>query len=217
MSRLSEPTSQQSNNPIQRYLEWHGSMGQPKHWNGNETELSKIPFSFLLIGVKASITGWNGATDSRIWSNYFTSGNDIVTIRDGKGELVKGIWNEIKSDLPPDAHYTSNLFVLLLDGTQAVFSIKKSTLGAWMDFMNENKLDLDKSVVTISNFIEKKKGATKYRVPVFTAKEGLDSELDEKADVYASLLDEYLGLVPEKVYVEEVVADFDEVPDGLPF
>lgn len=225
MSYLDTQTTT-TKSPIERYFEWNGSLGQPKFWNGSENELIKLPFNMILLGTRASVTGFDSDSNSRVYSNFINNtSTDELYVRNSNGIIAQGLWNDVKGTIGEKGKFSQNLFFVFTDASGenklGMFTIKGSAMGAWIDFVKEDRNSLYTNVISLASVLDKKKGATKYKVPVFSVGTVVSDAQVQVAKEFAQVLNEYLSPtetvqeVTETAGVSLSVDDLDE--DDLPF
>jgi hypothetical protein len=132
-----------------------------------------VPFEFIMLDQLGTIKGWSDADNSGYWSNEVKrSGTDEVTVRTSKGVKATGLWKDIKSD--PNvagAKFNASVYIAHVSGDGLVISniaFSGAALNAWIEFIQANKgVARGNSKVMLSGFSDAKKGAVKYKVPVF--------------------------------------------------
>lgn len=140
-------------------------------------------------------------------------------------DLAKGLYSEIKDKVKSSgAHYFKSIYVMLSDGTMANLQMKGAVVQEWGEFTKKTRNRLPDEWVEISSFEERKKGATKYNVPIFKFKQSLTEDESKKADEVFDILEEYLRSYlkqdPEKVDdIETIDAEVvnPEPTNDLPF
>lgn len=170
-----------------------------------------LPMSFVVLDQLATVKGWSDNDQSGYWSNEVKSaGQDILNIRTSKGPKASGIWKDIKND-PSVAGAKFNASVYIAAAGREGLEIQNiafsgASLNAWIEFVNANKgVTRGKNKVVITGFLDAKKGAVKYQVPVFEAVEITDAELAEATELDEELQD-HLNSYFENRRSEEIVA-----------
>lgn len=152
-----------------------------------------VPLSFVVLDQLGTVKGWSDADQSGYWSNEVkSSGNDALTVRTSKGVQETGIWKEIKnSPHLAGAKFNASVYIAHKSGKGLVISnisFSGAALNAWIEFVNANKGAVrGQNKVVLSGFSDAKKGAVKYKVPVFEVEDITEEELTE-----ATKLDEEL-------------------------
>ena len=152
-----------------------------------------LPLSFVVLDQLAAVRGWSDSDQSGYWSNEVKSvGKDAITIRTKNGVKATGIWKDIKNEPGVSGSKFNAVVYVAAPGREGLeiqnISFSGASLNAWIEFVNANKGVLSgKNKVSITGFLDAKKGAVKYQVPVFEAVEITDEELAQ-----ATSLDEEL-------------------------
>lgn len=167
--------------PVKAYLEFKGGKGQVTYFDksagseGERVTLDKL--DFIVLDIKASVSGYNEKTSSGVSSNLIDPLDGgvvefvIKSKEDGKyGEVLRGLWKDIKAEADAiGGKYTTNIFALadLGSGLEIVnLQLNGSSLSPWITFAEDN--DVYNGVITISKgqLCKRNKGAT---VPVTKA------------------------------------------------
>lgn len=238
MSR-SNPTTDNPN-PSTRWMSWSGSEGTLSYFDKAAKEEVSIgsDFTFLLLDVLNSVTGWHEPSESRIYSNEIRdTRTDTFAVKSFKGgELLQGLYKDIRDRVSSiGGKFNSNLYVAYKDGDElkiGTISFSGAALGVWMDFSKENRSDLYKKAIRINGFTDGKKGAVKFRTPKFFLVD-TTPETDEKAQTLDKVLQEYMkdylakprsvaqnvedhsGFDPEPPAPEDI--DWESEADQVPF
>ena len=187
-------------NPSTRWWEWNGQHGHLSFWDkdAQKRQVEPLPFGFLLLDELATVTGWDDASDSRIYCNEVrdTTRDPLVVKSFTGGTLYEGLY--AKKDVEATGgHFTTSLYVAYKqDDTYRLGNLKlnRSSLSAWVDFKRETQKakssDLYTRAVVITGYSEGQKGSVKYRKPVFTltditsAAESAALDLDRQLQAY---------------------------------
>lgn len=205
MSR-SEPVNR-SINPATRFFEWAGgSDGGFLRYYDKESKQKvdvPVPFTFLVLDELSVIKGWNDASESGITSNEVRNiTRDELRVRAFKGgNIATGLYSDIKNRAKAaGGHFQVSIYIAFKgeNGELEIGNIglKGSGFRKWIDFRSEvgNSAVYDQAVV-VNGYEDDKKGATRFRTPVFVLKECSDAtkteaeELDKQLQTY---LKEYL-------------------------
>lgn len=196
-------------NPSTRWFEWAGGKdGGFVRWYDKEAKANEpvtLPFAFLLLDELNTVKGWNDASESAIYANeVHVLQRDVLTVKAFKGgDLVSGLYADIRDRVRAfGGHYCVSIYIAYKDGGELKIgnlSLKGAAAGAWLEFKKAAPQKEDSNgkkvrayyvdAIKISGFDERKKGATIYRVPVFSlvpttpetnaAAAALDAELQE--------------------------------------
>ena len=214
MSRSTQKTAKSDRipNPVKLFISFSGERGTFEYWNGESTQqLDEI--SFVVLDTRGSVTGWSDENNCRIFSNYFKTTKEPVTLKAGSKDSVKelfsGTYHGDKMTIESlGGKYQCNIFAMLLgeegDVTPAGLQFNASSLGAWSEFTKTMKFgDVYNHVFTATKSNPIKKGKVVFHVPVFTTSE-VPSEIETMATEFdAAYLNPYLNQSSKKE--EEVV------------
>lgn len=227
-------------NPSTRWFEWAGgSDGGFLRWYNKETKESvkvPLPFTFLLLDELSTVKGWHDASDSGIYANEVKDmRQEVLVVRcfDG-GEIASGLYSNIKDRVKASGgHYCASLYIAYKDGEELKLGnlmLKGAAAGAWMSFKKENK-GVYTDAVVIREAKQEKKGATVYKVPVFSLKKTTE-ETNTRATALDKELQKFLAdyLKRPKAEAAQPVAEeevepkpkdparhFDDMTDDIPF
>lgn len=223
MSR-SNPT--QTNSPITRKFEWNGQVGNIKYYDKQlkENVQVELPFLFIVLDDKHTITGFSDSAGSGIWSNNISDFSEELTVRTKNGVIAKGQYTEIREKVKMmGGRYASATFIAYKDAGElkiGVLELKGAAVNSWIDFKKDN--NVNEIAVNITSAVEGKKGSIRYFTPLFTANR-ISDETDEKAIELDKELQSFFinnnnksGDVVEKVTTLED-AFGDDSDDDLPF
>lgn len=222
MSRSRPNMNGGSNNPAERWFQWKGSEGEFQWYNKEKKKNVSVdfPFTFLLLDQLSTVKGWHDSSNSAIYANEVRNMNEeemVVKSFKRKTELARGLYPNIKQKVKAEGgRFNASLYVAFKneDGELALGNVmlQGGALSAWMDLTEEAGDDIYSKAVVVKKASKlKKKGAVKYKDPVFSlvdVSEETDqaaTELDIKLQEY---LDEYLQ-TEGRVYVQEDSQDVD--------
>lgn len=215
-------------NPATKFIEWKSDKKCFEFYDKqNEQKVDiPLPFQFLVLDELHAVKGWDDAKQSGIFSNEVKFiGKEPLNVRSFKGgDIIKGLYSEIKDKVKASgAHYVKSVYIMLPDGTMANVQMKGAVVQEWWEFCNKKRRRLTDEWVSVESSEERKKGATKYNVPIFKFKQSLTEDESKQADAVFDELESYLKsylslpLQPENdietIYAEEVKPE----PDDLPF
>lgn len=189
------------------------------------------PFEFIVLDQLSTVKGWSEEQDTGMWSNEVKrTGEQPLNVRTKNGVLASGLWKDIKEKVKADKGYFTAVVYLAAKGrdgleTQALL-LKASALNAWVEFTKKTSLKTHK--VVLSDWADAKKGSVSYKVPVFTAVEMNETELEEAKNLARELKtyhEGYFSYNPDKhnedtVQKDTVIEDIDDEPinlDDIPF
>jgi len=204
------PTS----NPATRFLQWKSNEKSFEYYCKEKQEKIKVelPLKFLVLDEMHTISGWNDATSSGIYSNEvkFIS-KEIMTVKPYKGnEIAKGLYKDIKEKVKSaGGHYVKSIYIMLEDGTLANLQLKGSSVQAWGEFTQKTRSRLADEWVEVKTAKDGKKGAVKFSIPEFTFLRSVTEEEGQQADEVFDTLEAYLKtyLAKAEPTLEEVVSE----------
>ena len=220
--------SEHTQSPVEFKLEWvgHEEGGYFKTWDKEQKceVLAKLPLRFAYLDCTKAIGGFLENVSRSPYSNEVrntqTEPFNIRYYKDGNQHPVAtGLWADIKGDVPKGTKFVNVIYATLLtkcDVADAGTLVKLPFLGsagsAWIDLQIK-----DGESFEVSGFVDKKKGRTNYRAPVF-ARIDITEEEGETADKHDELVQEYLNSVLDSSKTEAAsveVASGAEVPDSV--
>ena len=177
MSR-SRPTSG-SANPAVRTLEWKGGAGHWRYWDkAASAVVTQDAIRFAVLDELSSISGFAESYGNSGYSNevHSTKREPLeVKVFTGKGQtktVATGLYDDIKGDIPAGLKYTKVIYALDLDTKETVrLLLTGAALSAWIDSEIDKRGGIVQDGVT-----EGKKGAVKYKMPVFREAEMEDGD-----------------------------------------
>lgn len=205
-------------NPSKRFLEWKSNEKAFSYFDKEKKENVKVelPFKFLVLDQLHTVSGWNDATSSGIYSNEvkFIS-KQVMTVKPFKGnEIAKGLYADIKEKVKnAGGHYVKSIYIMLEDGTLANIQLKGSAVQQWGEFTNKSLSRLPEEWVVVDKAIDGKKGAVKYTTPGFTFGGSLSDKEAAQADLVFDELETYLKayLIKEEAPVEVEDLETDDL------
>lgn len=235
-SNRAKAFSQPLSNPAKRFLEWKSNDKTFGYYDKEIAESMKgksaeeikeaanvriqLPFKFLVLDQLHTVSGWNDATSSGIYSNEvkFIS-KQVMTVKPFKGnEIAKGLYADIKEKVKnAGGHYVKSIYIMLEDGTLANIQLKGSAVQQWGEFTNKSLSRLPEEWVVVDKAVEGKKGAVKFTTPGFKFDGSLNDAQAAQADAVFDELETYLKayLIKEEAPVE--VEDLNQEVDDLDF
>ena len=217
-SAFSAPQS----NPSTKFLQWKSNEKGFEFYN-KETQQKvsvPLPFKFLVLDEMHTVSGWNDASSSGIFSNEvkFIS-KEVMTVKPFKGnEIAKGLYKDIKEKIvAAGGHYVKSIYIMLEDGSLANLQLKGSAVQKWGEFTQKTRNRLPDEWVQVTKAIEGKKGAVKFFTPDFSFERSISDAEAVQADEAFNILETYLKayLVKAEPIVEETPQDDPE--DDLEF
>lgn len=177
-------------NPSTRWFEWAGGGDQGYVvWYDKEAKVDvkvPAPFTFLLLDELSTVKGWHEASESSIYANEVRDlRSDALVVKSFKGgELASGLYTTIRdSIIAKGGHYHGSVYIAYKDGETlrlGNLGLKGAALSAWMEFKKASPSKKDANgkavrayfvdAVTITGYVDGKKGGTKFRTPTFALK-----------------------------------------------
>jgi len=202
-------------NPAKKFISYRG--GEFSYYDKGKSESVKVqlPITFTVIDELATVKGWSDEHGGGIVSNevhkVWQDELDIgVFKKDGdkrkRISLFKGMYSPNKEMLKSlGCKYTSSVYAEM-DGELVNFQFQGAALGSWIG-TNQS------GTFTVSESEDKKKGAVKYKVPVF---EQTDQSQDQEVVIKLSQdLALYLSDYMEKEDVKEDTKEDTKEEDGV--
>ena len=200
-------------NPATKFLSWKSNDKQFSYYDKETKEniLVPLPLKFLVLDEMHSISGWNDATQSGIYSNEvkFIS-KETMTVKPFKGnEIAKGLYKDIKEKVKSaGGHYVKSIYIMLEDGTLANLQLKGSAVQKWGEFTAKGKQRLVDEWVVVDKAVDGKKGAVKFTTPDFRFLQSITDAESELADECFNTLEAYMNTYLSKA--EPITIDEEE-------
>jgi len=200
-------------NPATKFLSWKSNDKQFSYYDKETKEnvLVPLPLKFLVLDEMHSISGWNDATQSGIYSNEvkFIS-KETMTVKPFKGnEIAKGLYKDIKEKVKSaGGHYVKSIYIMLEDGTLANLQLKGSAVQKWGEFTAKGKQRLVDEWVVVDKAVDGKKGAVKFTTPDFRFLQSITDAESELADDCFNTLEAYMSTYLSKA--EPIAIDEEE-------
>ena len=209
-------------NPSTKFLDWKSNDKCFEYYDKEKQEKVSVPlpFKFLVLDEMHTVSGWNDASSSGIFSNEvkFIS-KEVMTVKPFKGnEIAKGLYKDIKEKIvAAGGHYVKSIYIMLEDGSLANLQLKGSAVQKWGEFTQKTRNRLPDEWVQVTKAIEGKKGAVKFFTPDFSFERSISDAEAVQADEAFNILETYLKayLVKAEPIVEEIPQDDPE--DDLEF
>ena len=209
-------------NPSTKFLDWKSNDKCFEYYDKEKQEKVSVPlpFKFLVLDEMHTVSGWNDASSSGIFSNEvkFIS-KEVMTVKPFKGnEIAKGLYKDIKEKIvSAGGHYVKSIYIMLEDGSLANLQLKGSAVQKWGEFTQKTRNRLPDEWVQVTKAIEGKKGAVKFFTPDFSFERSISDAEAVQADEAFNVLETYLKayLVKAEPIVEEIPQDDPE--DDLEF
>jgi len=199
--------------PVKKYLSWSSNDKCFKYYDKEQAKdvLVNIPLTFVHLDELATIKGWDEKSESGIYSNEVRSTRlEELNVRSFKGgELIKGIYQDIKLRVQGAGGVFHTSIYVYLNGEVVNLSFKGAALMGWSDFAKENRKAFGGNTIEILTAADGKKGAVKFSTPVFTLGKPIGLTENEKAEDAYSALKSYLDAkkVQPELPVEAIVAE----------
>lgn len=194
-------------NPSSRWFTWAGGgdQGFVEWYDKDAKQNVRVdgPFTFLLLDELSTVKGWHEASESGIYANEVRDlRSDALVVKSFKGgELASGLYTSIKDSIVArGGHYHASVYIAYKDGETLKLGnlgLKGAALSAWMEFKKAAPTKKDASgkntkayfvdAVTVTGFVDGKKGGTKFRTPIFALKEVSAATNDQAVALDAEL------------------------------
>ena len=220
-SNRKQAFAQPQSNPAKMFIEWKSNSKCFEYYDKEKKEKVQIqlPFKFLVLDELHTVSGWNDASGSGIYSNevkYISK--EVMTVKPFKGnEIAKGLYKDIKDKIvAAGGHYVKSIYVMLEDGTLANLQLKGSAVQQWGVFTQKSRSRLTDEWIEVKDTVDGKKGAVKFSMPNFGFKASLSESEAEMADEVFNVLEAYLTtyLKAAEPEINEIEV---EVEDDLDF
>lgn len=172
MSRRTLSVTEGTKNPATKFLEWKSNEKAFSYWDKEKEEevLLKLPLKFQFLEDFHTVKGWHDDSESRIYSNEvkFISKEPLRVSSFKGGQIAEGIYKDIRSRVKDAGGvYYKSVYLVDEDGNIVNMQIKGSVVSAYTDFMDSESNKVESYWIEINEVENKKKGATKYSVPIF--------------------------------------------------
>ena len=204
--------------PVTKYVTW-SSNDKCFSYYDREQKVNvplKLPVKIIHFRDFASIKGFDDRSQSSIYSNEVTSvKNEPLVVRSFKGgELIKGLYADIKLKLKElGGKYNMSMYAMI-DGELVNISIGGAILQHWSDFSKDNRNKFLTNYINVNSALDLKKGSVKYSVPAFSLGDTIEPLASNNADVLDDQLLEYFKKRKQQSSEESSVieAHAEEVP-----
>lgn len=198
MSRSKQKTENTgSSNPCKYFIEWkNGSFSYYDKVQEKTIDLGH-KITFMVLDSLSTIKGWDDKSTSSIYSNEVRNTvKDVLNVKSFKGgDLVSGLYKEIKDRvIALGGRYVASIYIATkIDGKVVMgnLQLKGAALQVWSDFNKENRDDILNKAVSVHSKEERKKGATKWEVPMFKIID-ITEKSNEEANALDVVLQDYL-------------------------
>lgn len=191
-------TASRIKSPVKCYISFSGETGVFSYWDSAEKKnVALEDLDMIVMDTRVSISGWSDENNCRIFSNYFRTTKEKITVRAGDKDLLTGTYAEDKVKIKElGGKYQINIFALVDingDWVPAVLQLSGSSLAAWSTFTETNKIwDVYKSLLVVRKGPQQKKGRVLFHTPEFSL-EALTDKVSGMADtVYKEYVKPYL-------------------------
>jgi len=198
-------------NPAKRFYEWNGSNGCFTYYDKMQEKNVevKLPFTFLVLDQLSTVKGWNDSSESGIYSNEVRNlKKEIMTVKAFKGgQIAQGFYSEIKDRVKAEGgKFTSSVYIAVKNPETneleiANLQLSGAAVNAWMDFKKEVS-SLYEGAVTVTDFVEGKKGSITFKVPKFKM-----GKVSPQTDNAAKDLDKTLQSYFKVYFADKVVRE----------
>lgn len=217
-SRRTLNQTEGSSNPATKFLQWKSNDKCFAYYDKNKGNNINIPlpFKFQFLEHFHTIKGWNDASESGIYSNEvkFISKEELKVRSFKGGDIAEGLYSEIRSKVrDAGGKYFRSVYAINEDGEIINLQFKGAVVSAYSDFCNENEATkFENHWIEINDVENKKKGATKYSVPIFEiGKVFTKSEMSLADEKYQDIVNYF------DKYTKEIEVEEESVEDDLEF
>ena len=207
-SRRTLNQTEGTSNPSTKFLQWKSNDKCFAYYDKNKGEnvLINLPFKFQFLEHFHTVKGWNDASESGIYSNEvkFISKEELKVKSFKGGDIAEGLYSEIRGKIrDAGGKYFRSVYVINENGEIINLQFKGAVVSAYSDFMNEHENKVEGNWIVINEAEDKKKGATKYSVPIFEIGKAFSkSEMQLADDKYKDIVN-YFDKYTKDVEVEE--------------
>lgn len=185
-------------NPAKKWLEWKGSKDQGffQYYDKDEGENIEVKdkMRFLVLEEFHAVGGWSDDEESGIYSNeVLFIGKEPLKVKTYSGkEIAEGLYKEIRNTVSDAGGKYKKKIYAVMNGEIVVIELHGAATQSWGDFTKKDHRRLKEEWVTVEKVEERKKGAIKYKVPIFQFDKSMsDEELAEVTELAQPLI-EYL-------------------------
>lgn len=186
-------------NPCKRFYEWKGDKGIFQYYDKDKEENVPLetPVYFVVLDQLSTIKGYSDQYQCGIYSNEVHSVvKEPLKVKSFKGGFsATGLYSDIKGEIiSAGGKFAKSIYCMKIDqqGDHELvnFQLVGAALSSWFEF---NKIFNAQTNVfgLMGDFYEDKKGAVKFRVPIFKKFE-IKSELIRPAMEMDEQLQNYL-------------------------
>lgn len=204
---ISQPNQNGQNpNPAKKHIRFKN--GKFQYWDKAEEKNIEVslPFEFIVLDELSAITGWSDKHQSGIHSNeiVFTPSDELVVKAFKGGELVRGLYRDIKDKVKAEGGRYEKSVYALMDGELVRFGFVGAALSSWIG----TEVGFTQPKFMVSKTEDAKKGATAYKVPIFAVVEATKEEFDEAkkmdVEILRPYMKKYLKTDPIKLDTEDM-------------
>lgn len=216
MSRINPNQAEVTPNPAKIFAEWKD--GIFRYYDKAQEKNVELPgdFTFIVIDELTTIKGWNDPSGSGIVSNEIRNlQTEKLRVKSFKGgKIAEGLYEEIKPAIvAAGGKYTKSVYIAYKDGEvmkMGNIQFHGASLGAWFDFVKENKSELYTKAVKLDGKIEDKKGAVKFSIPVFKL-----IPITQATDDAAGLIQAELQVYQKEYFGKQIPHDLDKEMEAV--
>jgi len=210
-------------NPSTKWLEWDSKNKGLRFYNSETktNELIKIPLKLMFLTERSTIIGFDDNTNSRIYSNdvEFTK-DEPFTVRSKAGILVSGVYDGIKPNIVSlGANYAKRVYAVL-DGEIVNIVFKGDVFSQWINFTNAYKKNNPlwaNNYFVIEGAEDRKKGATKWTVPIFGWGDNLTAGEKDIANQSYDAVDDFFISKKVTPTTPQQDSESDDLPSSMDF
>lgn len=223
-----------------RWLEYKGDVGEFSYYDKEATKEDGTKganvnlgqkLTFLWLDETFTITGYIEGGGGVVSNEIRRIREDVLTVRQLKsGNTFSGQWNKttpegeafIAKVKAIGGKFTANLYIAYKSGDElkiGVLQLKGSAYSKWSEFFRANKDAVRTGAVSIVEHLDGKKGAVKFKTPVFKIVK-TSEESDKAAIELDRQLQEFLKVrlthVPTAPVAEQEAAPQPPAPASNP-
>lgn len=189
-------SNQLPEHPCKKFIDYKGDTGQFFYYDKDAQKKVELlaPMYLVVLDELATITGFNKEFKCGIFSNeVHSTKKEDMNVRTFKGgRSLVGKYADIKDAIKAmGGSYTQSVYAMLVTegNTELVnFRFHGASLNEWID----KKINAQKFIIGIVDFVQKQNGGIKYMAPVFKPF-ALSEELNAKATAMDVELQKYLA------------------------
>lgn len=202
--------------------------GTWQYWDKDKEEKVniKLPLTFSILNNDlVAFKGYDEKNKRGVWSNEVKDKNQVVTLKAKDEKLLTFKLSEYKINKDTitgfGAKYTKSVYIavevngefeiwnLQLSGSSLTGAVDMENPNAderedgWFGFTKVNKTKLYTNFIDVEGFKLKKKGTSKFTIPVYSLGTEISTEISDKVNTLDVQLNEYLSYYFDKPEISE--------------